>query len=96
MNGLSVFAPGPNPSTNAHARLTVQRNLLESPKLRRTTSFEYAPAYAGLTECLIERAHFFGMEPKKAFFRGGTDLGRLGPAGGHRSEATFGTAHEEM
>lgn len=28
---------------------------------------EYAPAYAGLAECLIELAYFFGMEPKKAF-----------------------------
>ena len=28
---------------------------------------EYAPAYAGLAECLIELAYFFGMDPKKAF-----------------------------
>ena len=28
---------------------------------------DYAPAYAGLAECLIELAYFFGMEPKKAF-----------------------------
>ncbi len=28
---------------------------------------EYAPAYAGLAECLIELAYFFGMNPKKAF-----------------------------
>lgn len=27
----------------------------------------YAAAYAGLAECLIELAYFFGMEPKKAF-----------------------------
>src|SRR5215469_14276993 len=27
----------------------------------------YAPAYAGLAECLIELAYFFGMNPKKAF-----------------------------
>ena len=27
----------------------------------------YAPAYAGLAECLIELAYFFGMDPKKAF-----------------------------
>ena len=27
----------------------------------------YAAAHAGLAECLIERAYFFGMEPKKAF-----------------------------
>lgn len=28
---------------------------------------EYAPAYAGLAECYIELAYFFGMDPKKAF-----------------------------
>jgi len=28
---------------------------------------DYAPAYAGLAECLIELAYFFGMDPKKAF-----------------------------
>jgi adenylate cyclase len=28
---------------------------------------EYAPAYAGLAECLIELAYFFGMDPKRAF-----------------------------
>jgi pentatricopeptide repeat protein len=28
---------------------------------------EYAPPYAGLAECLIELAYFFGMEPKRAF-----------------------------
>lgn len=28
---------------------------------------DYAPAHAGLAECLIERAYFFGMDPKKAF-----------------------------
>jgi tetratricopeptide (TPR) repeat protein len=28
---------------------------------------DYAPAYAGLAECFIELAYFFGMEPKKAF-----------------------------
>jgi TolB-like protein/Flp pilus assembly protein TadD len=28
---------------------------------------QYAPAYAGLAECLIELAYFFGMDPKKAF-----------------------------
>jgi adenylate cyclase len=28
---------------------------------------DYAPAYAGLAECLIELAYFFGMNPKKAF-----------------------------
>jgi adenylate cyclase len=27
----------------------------------------YAPAYAGLAECLIELAYFFGMDPRKAF-----------------------------
>jgi TolB-like protein len=27
----------------------------------------YAAAYAGLAECFIELAYFFGMEPKKAF-----------------------------
>lgn len=27
----------------------------------------YAPAHAGLAECLIELAYFFGMNPKKAF-----------------------------
>src|SRR5262249_27126224 len=27
----------------------------------------YAPAYAGLAECLIELAYFFGMNPKEAF-----------------------------
>jgi adenylate cyclase len=27
----------------------------------------YAPAYAGLAECLIELAYFFGMDPKRAF-----------------------------
>ena len=28
---------------------------------------DYAPAYAGLAEWLIELAYFFGMDPKKAF-----------------------------
>jgi len=28
---------------------------------------DYAPAYAGLAECLIELAYFFGMNPKNAF-----------------------------
>ncbi len=28
---------------------------------------DYAPAYAGSAECLIELAYFFGMNPKKAF-----------------------------
>jgi len=28
---------------------------------------DYAPAHAGLSECLIELAYFFGMDPKKAF-----------------------------
>jgi adenylate cyclase len=28
---------------------------------------DYAAAYAGLAECFIELAYFFGMEPKKAF-----------------------------
>ena len=28
---------------------------------------DYAPGYAGLAECLIELAYFFGMNPKKAF-----------------------------
>lgn len=28
---------------------------------------DYAPPYAGLAECLIELAYFFGMNPKKAF-----------------------------
>jgi adenylate cyclase len=28
---------------------------------------EYAAAYAGLAECLIELAYFFGMDPRKAF-----------------------------
>lgn len=28
---------------------------------------DYAPAYAGLAECLIELAYFFGMNPKDAF-----------------------------
>jgi adenylate cyclase len=28
---------------------------------------DYAPAYAGFAECLIELAYFFGMNPKKAF-----------------------------
>jgi TolB-like protein/tetratricopeptide (TPR) repeat protein len=28
---------------------------------------DYAPTYAGLAECLIELAYFFGMNPKKAF-----------------------------
>jgi len=28
---------------------------------------DYSPAYAGLAECLIELAYFFGMNPKKAF-----------------------------
>jgi TolB-like protein/tetratricopeptide (TPR) repeat protein len=28
---------------------------------------DYAPAYAGLAECLIELAYFFGMNPKEAF-----------------------------
>jgi TolB-like protein/tetratricopeptide (TPR) repeat protein len=28
---------------------------------------DYAPAYAGFAECLIELAYFFGMNPKEAF-----------------------------
>ncbi|MHB8723231.1 MAG: winged helix-turn-helix domain-containing tetratricopeptide repeat protein [Steroidobacteraceae bacterium] len=28
---------------------------------------DYAPAYAGMAECFIELAYFFGMEPRKAF-----------------------------
>lgn len=28
---------------------------------------DYAPAYAGLAECFIQLAYFFGMDPKKAF-----------------------------
>jgi len=31
MTGISIFAPGPNPSTYAYARLTVQRNLFSIP-----------------------------------------------------------------
>ena len=31
MTGISNFAPGPNPSTYAYARLTVQRNLFRIP-----------------------------------------------------------------
>ena len=31
MTGLSVFAPGPNPSTYAYSRMTVQRNLFRIP-----------------------------------------------------------------
>jgi adenylate cyclase len=31
------------------------------------TDPEYAASYAGLAECFIELAYFFGMEPKKAF-----------------------------
>ena len=31
MTGISVFAPGPNPSTYAYTRLTVQRNLFSIP-----------------------------------------------------------------
>ncbi|HJY90946.1 MAG TPA: hypothetical protein VJ255_11735, partial [Candidatus Acidoferrum sp.] len=31
MTGISVFAPGPNPSTYAYTRLTVQRNLFRIP-----------------------------------------------------------------
>jgi serine/threonine protein kinase/Tol biopolymer transport system component len=31
MTGLSIFAPGPNPSTYAYSRMTVQRNLFRIP-----------------------------------------------------------------
>jgi hypothetical protein len=31
MTGLSIFAPGPNPSTYAYSRVTVQRNLFRIP-----------------------------------------------------------------
>ena len=31
ITGMSIFAPGPNPSTYAYARLTVQRNLFRIP-----------------------------------------------------------------
>jgi len=31
MNGISIFAPGPNPSVYAYTRLTVQRNLFRIP-----------------------------------------------------------------
>jgi hypothetical protein len=31
MTGLSVFAPGPNPSTYAYSRMTVHRNLFRIP-----------------------------------------------------------------
>ena len=31
MTGISIFAPGPNPSTYAYGRLTVQRNLFRIP-----------------------------------------------------------------
>jgi hypothetical protein len=31
MTGLSIFAPGPNPSTYAYSRTTVQRNLFRIP-----------------------------------------------------------------
>ena len=31
MAGISIFAPGPNPSIYAYSRLTVQRNLFKIP-----------------------------------------------------------------
>ncbi|MGP8098947.1 MAG: winged helix-turn-helix domain-containing tetratricopeptide repeat protein [Steroidobacteraceae bacterium] len=31
------------------------------------TAYYYASAYAGIAECYIELAYFFGMEPKRAF-----------------------------
>ncbi len=31
------------------------------------SAYYYASAYAGIAECFIELAYFFGMEPKKAF-----------------------------
>jgi hypothetical protein len=31
MTGISILTPGPNPSTHAYVRLTVQRNLLRIP-----------------------------------------------------------------
>jgi TolB-like protein/tetratricopeptide (TPR) repeat protein len=51
------------------------RNLTEQAQRRAIRYFResiqadpnYAAAYAGLAECFIELAYFFGMEPKKAF-----------------------------
>lgn len=44
-----------------------QRKAIQHFQRSIQTDPEYAPAYAGLAECLIELAYFFGMEPKKAF-----------------------------
>lgn len=44
-----------------------QRKAIQHFQLSVQSGPEYAPAYAGLAECLIELAYFFGMDPKKAF-----------------------------
>lgn len=44
-----------------------QRNAIQHFQRSVQAGPEYAPAYAGLAECLIELAYFFGMDPKKAF-----------------------------
>ena len=43
-----------------------QRKAIQHFQLSVQSGPEYAPAYAGLAECLIELAYFFGMDPKKA------------------------------
>jgi adenylate cyclase len=44
-----------------------QRKAIEHFQMSVQAGPQYAPAYAGLAECLIELAYFFGMDPKKAF-----------------------------
>jgi adenylate cyclase len=44
-----------------------QRKAIQHFQLSVQSGPEYAPAYAGLAECLIELAYFFGMDPKRAF-----------------------------
>ncbi len=44
-----------------------QRKAIQYFRQSLQTDAGYAAAYAGLAECFIELAYFFGMEPKKAF-----------------------------
>jgi TolB-like protein/Flp pilus assembly protein TadD len=64
-NSLYLYLKGRN-----FARILTeegQRKAIEHFQRSVQAGPQYAPAYAGLAECLIELAYFFGMDPKKAF-----------------------------
>ena len=43
------------------------RKELATAAAAQMETLDYASAYAGIAECFIELAYFFGMEPKQAF-----------------------------